>query len=992
MNKYEPSKIENKWQKYWEDNKTFKTTESSDKEKFYVMDMFPYPSGSGLHVGHPKGYIATDVIARMKMMKGFNVLHPMGWDAFGLPAENHAITNKVHPKVGTDKNIQIFKKQLGLLGFTYDWDREVNTTDPSYYKWTQWAFIQMFKKGLAYESNEPINWCPSCKTGLANEDVEDGKCERCSTLVEQKPLRQWVLGITKYADRLLEGLERLPAWEHSIKEMQRHWIGRSEGIDIWYDVEGLNDKITVYTTRPDTNYGATFIVVAPESEFVKKHFDSFVDKKAIQEYINETEKKTAIERIAEGRKKTGVPTGLNAINNLTGKKMPIFVSDFVLANVGTGCVVGVPGHDIRDFEFAIEKEIEVVRVVVGNDGDDSPITRKEQVQEENGTMVNSGFLDGMDIHKATTAIMDHIEESGWGKKTVNYKLRDWVFSRQRYWGEPIPLVKCESCENRKYNYLFIHGFTAQSDDVFWPSLKEKLENQGHTVYSPDLPNTDEPDANEQVSYIEGNIDFEIDENTIVVAHSFGGVVTDKLLEKVGKKVNKVFLVDPVVTSDFSDKKRPMVEKACDWKFNWEKIKKLSNEFVVLGDAKFETIFEKDLKDLASYLDAELILSIPQERHFTGEKEREVENLLSNTGWIPVPEDQLPLELPNVENYEPSGTGESPLANIDEWVNTECPKCGSPAKRETNTMPQWAGSCWYYLRYEDPDNDESLVDTEKEKYWSPVDLYVGGAEHATRHLIYARFWHKFLFDVGVVHNDEPFTKLQHVGLILAEDGRKMSKRWNNVVNPDDIVAEYGADAMRVYEMFMGPFDQAVAWNTKGVVGARRFLDKVWALQEKVVDADAENTNLTTIVHQTIKKVGEDIEAMKFNTAISTLMAFTNELVKEEKISKAGYAVLIKLISPFAPHMAEELWVKFGNKESVSSQAWPEYDPELIINDIITVVAQINGKVRDEFQVSVDIDEEEIKKLVLESEKVQKYLEGKEPKKVIYVKGKLVSIVI
>ncbi|MBT3538987.1 leucine--tRNA ligase [Candidatus Parcubacteria bacterium] len=992
MKKYEPQEIEKKWQKYWEDNKTFQTTESGDKQKFYILDMFPYPSGSGLHVGHPKGYIATDVIARMKMMQGFNVLHPMGWDAFGLPAENYAIANKVHPREGTNKNIEIFKKQLGMLGFTYDWDREVNTTDSDYYKWTQWAFIQMFKRGLAYESHEPINWCPSCKTGLANEDLEDGNCERCGTQVEQKPLRQWVLGITKYADRLLEGLDQLPEWEHSIKEMQRHWIGRKEGINIEYDVDNLDEKIICFTTRPDTNFGATFVVVAPESEFVKNNFDKFFDKDEIDKYIEEALKKSDIDRIAEGGQKTGVFTGLYATNHLTGKKMPIYVSDFVLANVGTGAVVGVPGHDLRDFEFAVAKDLEIIRVVIGKDGDASPITKLEQVQEETGVMINSEFLDGMDIHEATEKIMDHIEKNGWGKRVVNYKLRDWVFSRQRYWGEPIPLVKCESCANKKYNYLFVHGYTAQSDSVFWPNLKEKLEGMGNTVCSPDLPNTEEPNIDAQVKYIEDNIDFEIDENTIIVSHSLGGVVTYKLLERLKTKVSKVLLVDPVVTPKFPDKKRPVVEKSCDWNFDWEKIKGLSDEFVILGDMDFGTISENDLRNLKEHLDAKLYLEKPKERHFTGEKEVGVQNMLANTGWFPVPEDQLPLELPNVENYEPSGTGESPLANIDEWVNTECPKCGGPAKRETNTMPQWAGSCWYYLRYEDPHNDKALVDREKEKYWSPVDLYVGGAEHATRHLIYARFWHKFLYDIGVVSNDEPFTKLQHVGLILAEDGRKMSKRWDNVVNPDDIVGEFGADAMRVYEMFMGPFDQPCAWSTKGVVGTKRFLDKVWKLQEKVIEVESENNSLTTLVHQTIKKVGKDIEEMKFNTAISTLMEFTNTLTKEEKISKAGYAVLIKLISPFAPHIAEELWNSLGNKESISTIKWPKYDPELIIDDVITVVAQVNGKVRDEFQVAVDISEEEIKKLVLDSDKVQKWLEGKEPKKVIYVKGKLVSIVV
>ena len=978
---------EKKWQEYWQDNKTFKTTESSDKEKFYVLDMFPYPSGAGLHVGHPKGYIATDVIARMKMMQGFNVLHPMGWDAFGLPAENYAIKNKVHPAEGTAKNVEVFKKQLGLLGFTYDWDREVNTTNPNYYKWTQWAFIEMFKRGLAFESNEPINWCPSCKTGLANEDVEDGKCERCNTVVEQKPLRQWVLKITDYADRLLEGLDRLPEWEHSIKEMQRHWIGRSEGSSVKFQITDLGFQIEVFTTRPDTLFGATYMVLAPEHPLVANNELGITNYDEVKEYVNKANKKTNIERGELNKEKSGVKLeGVEAVNPVNNEKIPVYIADYVMMGYGTGAIMAVPAHDERDWEFAKKYDLPIVQVLEGGDIDEVAHTGE-------GKHINSDFLNGSEKQDGITKMIEWLEENKLGKKTVNYKLRDWVFSRQRYWGEPIPLVKCEGCKNKKYNYLLIHGYTAQSDSIFWPGLKEELENKGHKVFCPDLPNTEEPNIDEQVQYILDNIDFEIDENTVLVAHSLGGAVTYKLLEKINKKIFKAVLVDPVVSYDFADNKRPMVEKSCDWKFDWEKIKKMSDDFVVLGESGFKTITEKDLRFVSEKLGAELILATPQSEHFTGEQELEVWKLIVNSGWIPVPEDQLPLELPNVENYEPSGTGESPLANIDEWVNTECPKCGGPAKRETNTMPQWAGSCWYYLRYEDPDNDKALVDKEKEKYWSPIDLYVGGAEHATRHLIYARFWHKFLFDIGVVHNDEPFTKLQHVGLILAEDGRKMSKRWNNVVNPDDIVAEFGADSMRVYEMFMGPFDQAVAWNTKGVVGARRFLDKVWNLQFRVQSSEfLGSSDIERLIHQSIKKVSKDIIDMRFNTAISQLMILVNEMTKLEQISIINYQLLITLLSPFAPHVCEEVWVKLGNEKSIIGQSWPEYDENKIVEDTVTVALQVNGKVRDEIEVGVDISEEEIKKLALESGKVQKWLEGKEPKKVIYVKGKLVSVVV
>jgi len=818
----------------------YKTKDDKKKKKYYILDMFPYPSGAGLHVGHPKGYIATDVFARMKMMQGYNVLHPMGWDAFGLPAENYAIENKVHPRVATEKNIKVFKNQLLKLGFTYDWGREINTTDPGYYKWTQWIFLQMFKKGLAYESNEPVNWCPSCKTVLSNEDLEDGKCERCGSDIERKPMRQWVLKITDYADRMLEDLEKLPDWEESIKEMQRNWIGRKEGIDINYKIEGLKKELTVFTTRPDTNFGATFIVAAPDSDFVNKTIDLFPNKEEAKKYVEAASHKTELERMSEGRQKTGVFTGLYAINNLTDKKMPIYISDFVLASVGTGVVVGVPGHDLRDFEFAQAMDIEIIRVVVGVDGDTSPITKKEQVQEEDGVMINSGLLDGMNIHDATKRIMDYIEEKGWGEKTVNYKLKDWVFSRQRYWGEPIPIIHCEKC-----------------------------------------------------------------------------------------------------------------------------------------------------------------------------------------GAVAVPEKDLPVKLPEVKNYEPTGTGESPLANIKDWINTKCPKCGGPGKRETNTMPQWAGSSWYWLRYIDPKNDKALVDEKKEKYWSPVDFYVGGAEHATRHLIYARFWHKFLFDIGVVNYPEPFTRLQHVGLILAEDGRKMSKRWNNVINPDDIVEKYGADSMRVYEMFMGPFSQPCAWSTNGLVGARRFLDKTWDYlfadymgifiddndRNQWISGKREGSTsheIEVLLNKTIKKVTEDIESFRFNTAVSQLMILRNsfydieeqpiltkshiELISGKCIKKSDFKKFLILLAPFAPHLAEELWHELGNKESVFKEKWPEYDKKLVKDETINLVVQINGKLRDTILVAADISEKEAREEAMKSEKIKKWLEGKEVVKIIFVKGRLINIVV
>lgn len=812
MKQYNHKDVEKKWKKNWENSGIYKTKEQSGKPKYYVLDMFPYPSGAGLHVGHPKGYIATDIVGRMKMMQGFNVLHPMGWDAFGLPAENYAIKNKVHPSIATEENVATFKKQLGLLGFTYDWDREVNTTDPKYYKWTQWIFLQMFKKGLAFESFAPINWCPSCQTGLANEDLDNGKCERCGSEIERRPMRQWVLRITDYAEKLLDGLDKLPLWPDHIKKMQSDWIGKSEGALVDFKIKDSEEVLKIFTTRPDTLFGATYMVVAPEHPLVAQNLDKISNKKAVQEYLDQAKSKSDLERTELQKEKTGVELkGIKAINPLSGDELPVFVADYVLYGYGTGAIMAVPGHDERDFEFAKKYKLPIIDVVlpvnekgdVMFDGDskDEPFT-------DNGVAVNSDFINNLPTPEAKKKMIEHLQEKGLGQKKIQYKLRDWVFSRQRYWGEPIPLVNCE-------------------------------------------------------------------------------------------------------------------------------------------------------KD----------------------------------GWVPVPEDQLPLELPKVKNYEPSGTGESPLVTITDWVNTTCPQCGGPAKRETNTMPQWAGSCWYYLAYTMPKDADGNYDWDKKKinYWNPIDLYVGGAEHATRHLIYARFWHKFLFDIGAVANEEPFTRLQNVGLILAEDGRKMSKRWNNVINPNEVVEEYGADAMRLYEMFMGPFDQPCAWSTKGVVGVRRFLERVWNLSEKIGEAQ-NNKKITAQIHQTIKKVSDDIEAMRFNTAISTMMELINELSKCEKINKEDYLVLLKLLSPFAPHLAEELWSQLGNQDSIFESTWPKYDAELAKDEELTLAVQVNGKLRDTLVVSADISEEEVTKLVLDSEKIQKWLNGQIPKKIIYIKGKLVSIVI
>jgi leucyl-tRNA synthetase len=764
--KYDHSKIEKKWQKEWAKKKLFETSDETTKPKYYVLDMFPYPSGEGLHVGHPKGYIATDIVSRMKRMQGHNVLHPMGFDAFGLPAENYAIKTKTQPAVAVKKNIERFKKQLEIIGLDYDWSREVNTTDPKFYKWTQWIFLKLLEKGLAYESNEPVNWCPVDKTILANEDVEQGHCERCGALVEKRPMRQWVLKITDYADRLLADLDGLD-WAESIKESQRNWIGRSEGAEIEFQVD--KEKIKVFTTRPDTLFGVTFIAVSPElaKQWLVIGWPAPAE---VKQYIE----KTLSERVAgdfQAKEKTGISAGFNAINPANGENVPVWIVNYVLGDVGTGAIMGVPAHDERDLEFAKKYNLPIKEIIPGD--------KKEMTEK-------------------------------YGKSVTRYKLRDWVFSRQRYWGEPIPVL-----------------------------------------------------------------------------HD-------------GDKV------------------------------------------------------------------------------------------------IPLEEKDLPLELPKVKSYEPTGEAESPLAGIPKWVNVKIGS-GKDAKivrRETNTMPQWAGSSWYYLRYMDPHNDKALVDKEKEKYWNQVDLYVGGAEHATRHLIYARFWHKFLYDIGVVADKEPFQRLQSVGLILAQDGRKMSKRFGNVVNPDDIVKIWGADSLRLFEMFMGPFDQPVAWSTDNIIGVRRFLEKVWRLQEKVHKAieQYDNKNIEVLLNKTIQKVTEDIEAMRFNTAVSAMMVLVNEFEKQERISQPDFEKFLKLLSPFAPHIVEEIWSNLGNKESITFASWPKADESKMIETSVTIIVQVDGKVRGQVIADVDSSQEAVLTLARQSGSVSKWLGESEPKKVIYVKNRLINIVL
>lgn len=801
---YKPQVIEPKWQKYWEENKTFKTEDNSSKPKFYALDMFPYPSGAGLHVGHPEGYTATDIISRYKRMRGYNVLHPMGWDAFGLPAEQYAMDTGKHPREFTIQNINNFRRQIKSLGFSYDWDREISTTDPDYYKWTQWIFIQLYKRGLAYVAEVPVNWCEALGTVLANEEVIDGKSERGGHPVVRKPMRQWILKITEYADRLLEDLDELD-WSESLKDMQRNWIGKSVGAEVRFDIDGHDAKLEVFTTRPDTLFGASYCVLAPEHELVDK-ITTAEQREAVKAYQDQAARKSDLERTDLAKDKTGVFTGAYAINPASGAKLPIWIADYVLAGYGTGAIMAVPGHDARDWEFAKQFGLPIIEVVKGGNVE-------EEAYTGTGEHVNSGFLNGMDNEAAIQAMNEWLEKEGKGKKKVTYRLRDWLFSRQRYWGEPIPILHLE-------------------------------------------------------------------------------------------------------------------------------------------DGTMKT----------------------------------------------VPEDQLPLLLPDVDQIRPSGTGESPLANVTDWVETVDPETGMKARRETNTMPQWAGSCWYYLRYIDPHNPDELCSKEKQKEWLPVDLYIGGVEHAVLHLLYARFWHKVLYDLGVVDTKEPFQKLVNQGMILGDNNEKMSKSRGNVINPDDIVNEYGADTLRVYEMFMGPLEATKPWNTNGVEGTHRFLSRVWRLfigddgrlNPKIVDGEGSD-EWKRILHKTIKKVTEDIEHMRFNTAISQLMIFINEGYKADELPRKAMENFVQMLSPLAPHLAEELWSRLGHTESITYVPWPEYDEAWTVEAEVEIVVQVNGKIVDRTKISKDFDQEAMQQHSLSLPNVKQALEGKSIRKVIAVPGKLVNIV-
>ena len=800
VERYNPNAIEKKWQNIWDEEKTFKTVIDNSKEKFYALVEFPYPSGDGLHVGHPRSYTALDLISRKRRMQNQTVLYPIGFDAFGLPTENYAIKHKIHPAIVTKNNIENFTRQLKSMGFSFDWDRAIDTTDPDYYKWTQWIFIQMFKKGLAYKKEFPINWCPSCKVGLANEEVVQGKCERCGTAVEHKIRNQWMLKITEYADRLIDDLSEVDYLEH-VKTSQINWIGRSFGAEIDFPIIGEDEKLTVFTTRPDTIYGSTYMVIAPEHNIIEKLCSKIENIDEIEKYKSEANKKSEFERSQLVKEKTGVEVkGIKAKNPISGEEMPIWISDYVMITYGTGAIMAVPAHDERDFEFAEKFNLPIIEVVKGKDSEEIPFSGE-------GEAINSPLIDGLSTKDAKEKIISYLEENNIGKRKKNFKLRDWVFTRQRYWGEPIPMIYCDSC-----------------------------------------------------------------------------------------------------------------------------------------------------------------------------------------GWQPVPENELPVTLPDVKNYEPTDDGSSPLSQIEEFVNTTCPVCGGSAKRETDTMPQWAGSSWYYLRYMDPDNNEVLVGNESVNYFSPVDWYNGGNEHTTLHLLYSRFWHKFLYDIGIVPTKEPYMKRTTQGMILAENGEKMSKSRGNVVNPDDIINDFGADTLRTYEMFISEFDKSTTWSDEAVVGVRKFLDRVWRLQDILVEGDEISEEFEILINQSIKKVNDDYEAMKFNTAISQLMVLTNAFIKKSKITKKELEVLLILLNPVAPHITEEMWRNLGHSTQIANQnIWPEYDESKLVSDEIEIPIQVNGKVRGKLIVDKDTSKDEIIRLSQEEENVKAFISDKEVKKVIYVPGKILNIV-
>ena len=1012
---YNHQKIEAKWQKVWQKNGLGQVNDSA-KNKFYYLVEFPYPSADGLHVGHIRSYAAFDALARKKRMEGFNVLYPIGWDAFGLPTENYAIKTGIHPAKATEQNIKNFKRQLQALGLSFDWPREVNTTDHKYYKWTQWIFLQLFKHGLAYQAKMAINWCPSCKIGLANEEVVDGKCERCHTQAERREIKQWMLRITKYADRLLEDLKGVNFLD-KIKAQQINWIGKSYGANIHLPVVGTKEMVKVFTTRVDTIFGVTAIILAPEHELILKLKDKITNWPEVEKYLEAARKKSDLERTDLSKTKTGVELkGIKIINPINHQELPLWVGDYVIATYGGGAVIMVAAHDERDFAFAQKYDLPIVEVVKSTGKDVERGSRKELLEAfcSDGVLINSGEFDGLASQQAREKIAYWLTKNNAGGEQINYKLRDWIFSRQHYWGEPIPLVYCEKCAKIKPKVLLIHGIYGHSKENWFPWFKEEMEARGYEVLIPDLPNNEHPTLDEWVNAL-NKLDIKKDDRLFVVGHSLGAPTACQFVLRRNAVVEKLILVGPTGVSQGPTNWKNLLAAGCDdeslkciKQFNAENrnLAKL-NDLVAAGislyfsnnDPYIPLEVQNDYKGLKS-----TVKIFDQRGHFNEDAGiKDLPEILEefpadlNLGWVPLPEKDLPLELPKIDKYEPSGTGESPLVKIISWVNTKCPRCGGPAKRETDTMPNWAGSNWYFIRYTDPHNDKALADKEKINYWLPVDWYNGGMEHTTLHLLYSRFIYKFLYDIGIVPQSEPYQKRTSHGMVLAEDGQKMSKSFGNVINPDEIIEKYGADTLRLYEMFMGPFDEAISWSTASLVGCARLVNRVWELGQNInKDNDCENNDLKKLLHKTIRKVSQDMENLKFNTAISALMILVNAMEEQKQnLPHDVFISFLMILSPFAPHLTEELWHNLAgasDDQSISAQSWPQYDPKLIQDEEIELIVQINGKLRDKIIVQRNMKEDEVKALVLQGEKIKKHLNNQAVKKIIFIPGRLVNIVI
>lgn len=988
--------MEARWQRQWELDGVYATDARPEAERFYGLVEFPFPSGDGLHVGHVRSYVAIDTYTRRQRMSGKNVLHPMGWDAFGLPTENYAIKHKIRPQEATAKNVANFTRQQKAIGLGYDWSREINTTDPAYVRWTQWQFLQFVKHGMAAKSLTEINWCPACKIGLANEEAQGGVCERCGNPVEKREKSQWMINITSYAHRLAKELDQVD-YVDMVRTQQRNWIGQSEGATIRFATE-QEGEIEVFTTRPDTLFGVTYVVLAPEHVLVKVLVtdEQRGDVEAYQQAVRAIKDE---DRLKVDRPKTGVFTGAYALHPLTGERLPVWIADYVLASYGTGAVMAVPAHDERDFAFAQAYGLAVREVI-------QSMTEASSTQAftGNGVLVASGAYDGLTSEEAKKRIVADLEKAQKGRRTTTCKLRDWVFSRQRYWGEPIPLVKCEACAKKPQKAVIVHGYGFTPQDAWYQQAKTALEAAGFTVEVPALPNPTNPSFEAWMEVLVPLV-ASLGKDDVLVGHSLGGLMALHAWQRAGVSIGRLFLVAPLVgpiapetwkafAERHPDRDITEVQRVHALPLDWEVLTRaVTSANVLVSDN--DTRVPKATHEV--YPKGWFIKSLGECGHFTRVDEHEVVHELvqaRSTGWIPVPEAQLPVELPPIEAYVPSENGESPLAAIRDWVETTCPDCGGPAERETDTMPNWAGSSWYFLRYIDPSNTEAFASDEAMKRWLPVSLYNGGMEHTTLHLLYSRFWYKFLHDCGFIPQacgTEPYAKRRSHGLVLAPGGEKMSKSKGNVVNPDDVIAQYGADVLRVYELFLGPFDQAVPWDMNGIEGVRKFLDRVWTLYRGGGEVD-ETSELATLYHQTIKKLTEGIDQMQFNTCVSQLMILMNAYHAANGIPRAHRQGFLQVLAPLAPHITEELWMYEGQKTSIHLSAWPVYDASRLEAPEYELAVQVNGKLRGTIIVSRDVIEAEAVAQALQEPSVAKWTEGKTVQRVIFIAGRLLNIII